>query len=94
MVGKVWYYWQHKNVFAGATVSWQANPSVVSSSTLLGSLLGSIYIYIFDLRCHRSESANVQQTNSAIPSDGMWNATTVGNVLGDTAGGKLCYVYA
>ena len=38
------------------------------------------------------EGANFLQTSSPIPGDGLWEKTTVGDVL-DTVGGRLCYVY-
>jgi hypothetical protein len=38
------------------------------------------------------EGTNVQQANSVIPGDGLWEETRVGDVL-DTVGGYLCYVY-
>lgn len=38
------------------------------------------------------EGANVHQTSSLIPGDGMWEDIRVSDVL-DTVGGRLCYVY-
>ena len=43
--------------------------------------------------CDRGGGTNLRQTSSVIPSDGLWEKTTVGDVL-DTVDGGLCCVYA
>ncbi|KAF9785224.1 Di-copper centre-containing protein [Thelephora terrestris] len=78
MVDRIWYEWQQKNssnqhVFAGGTVSWQVNASVILE--------------------YPTGAPPLLNTSSVVPSDGLWNTTTVGEVL-DTTGGRLCYVYA
>lgn len=78
MIDKVWSEWQHANssntdAFAGGTVSWLANSSVLFLQYPTG---GPPWL----------------NTSSEIPSDGLWDYTTVGDVL-DTVGGRLCYVY-
>ena len=63
-----------------------------SSSIPLELLLGLTYVAALRLMRDRGGDADTRQTSSVIPSDGLWEETTVGDVL-DTAGGRLCYVY-
>ena len=51
-----------------------------------------MYVAVFILTRGCDEGADVQQTSSVIPGDGLWEETTIGDVL-DTVGGRLCYVY-
>ena len=61
-------------------------------STQLEDPLSSTYVATLRLTRCCGEGADVQQTSSIIPGDGLWENITVGDVL-DTVGGKLCYVY-
>ena len=95
MIDKVWYDWQNrdpsnKNAFAGGTISWEAGASYTEYPTG-----GPPFLNVrsnFQLMPGCDEGANFLQTSSPIPGDGLWEKTTVGDVL-DTVGGRLCYVY-
>jgi len=40
----------------------------------------------------RSEGANVQQLDSVIPGDGLWDNVSVRDVM-DTMAERFCYIY-
>jgi tyrosinase len=76
MIDKVWYDWQNRD---------PSNKNAFAGGSVSWPL-GSSYTQ------YPTGGPPFLNTSSPIPGDGLWEKTTVGDVL-DTVGGKLCYVY-
>ncbi|KAF9647450.1 Di-copper centre-containing protein [Thelephora ganbajun] len=78
MVDKIWYDWQHRNS---------------SNKNTFGG--GSISVQVDPSQASKYPTGAPPLLNlsSVIPSDGLWESVTIGDVM-DTMSGKLCYIYA
>jgi len=76
MIDKVWYDWQNRD---------PRNKNVFAGGTVSWQA-GAPYAQ------YPTGGPPFLNTSSPIPGDGLWENTTVGDVL-DTVGGRLCYVY-
>ncbi|KAF9785223.1 Di-copper centre-containing protein [Thelephora terrestris] len=76
MIDKVWYDWQHRD---------PRNKNVFAGGTVSWQAGASYAQY-------PTGGPPFLNTSSVIPGDGLWEKTTVSDVL-DTVGGRLCYVY-
>lgn len=78
MIDKIWYDWQHRN---------SSNKNIFAGGSI--SWLATSNVSVLQ---YPTGGPPLLNTSSPIPGDGMWETTTVGDVL-DTVGGRLCYTY-
>jgi len=79
MVDKVWYDWQHRNL---------SNKGIFEGGSVSWAANSSVSVFQYP-----TGAPPLLNFSSVIPSDGLWEDTTVSDVI-DTVGGKLCYIYA
>ncbi|KII86644.1 hypothetical protein PLICRDRAFT_114184 [Plicaturopsis crispa FD-325 SS-3] len=77
MIDKIWYDWQHYDA---------ANAHAFEGGSV--QMLENRTIYAE----YPNGAAPALSPQSLMPTDGMWNATTIGSVM-NTTEGFLCYVY-
>jgi len=77
-IDKVWYDWQNLN---------PKNKKVFAGGSVSWQVDANVSVLQYP-----TGAPPWLDTSSVIPGDGLWERTTVGDVL-DTVGGRLCYVY-
>ena len=94
MIDKIWYEWQlrdpsNKNAFGGGTISMQVDPTIATTYPTGAPP----FLNVSEIPSGCCGGADTLQLSSVIPSDGLWEDTTIQDVM-DTVDGKLCYIYA